>query len=160
MSYEFEDQNGPKEKSFLRRFTTFGIIGLLLTVGGAWFIETAVSYGIQPLLANFIQAIISIVLNFVGNERLTWGDRQGLTRREKVIRFAKVKAFTLSFNQVLFLIGLWSFPVFVVGTHYILPAILPIYRFFPENTFAYWFSTSIIMVFNYIAGDRYVYAKK
>lgn len=146
------------EKSLARRVSAFSVIGIVLTILGGWFVEWTTLIGWVPIVANGVQAFVSIILNFVLNNTFTWPDRKGTTTRTKAIRFAKVKAFTLGYNIMLFPLGQLLYPVAVIIVVSYLPILKPVLKLFPYNIFAYYFSTSVIMAFNYFAGDRYIYS--
>lgn len=125
-------------KKLFKRFSSFGAIGLGLTIFGALFIEGAVLVGMAAETANLIQAIISIVLNFYLNRQITWKDRREHSLKVQIGRYALGKAISISINQ-------WIFTVVLS---------------FSTPFIAYMVSTVVIMVYNFFLGDRIVFPKK
>lgn len=137
-------------KTILRRFASFGSIGIALTVFGAIFIEIAVKLGMSAEMANLIQAIISVVLNFLLNNATTWRDRRESSFRSRVGRYVIAKAISIPLNQFIF-IGALRFFDAVLATQF---------NFLSNTLFAYLASTGAIMVYNYVVGDKFVFRKK
>jgi putative flippase GtrA len=134
----------------LRRFASFGSIGLGLTIFGWIFIEVSVRLGESPERANFWQAIISVALNFVFNNATTWQDRRDLSLGSRIGRYLLAKAISIPLNQILFVFALKFFDTTLAQHTSILS----------NTTFAYFASTGAIMVYNYVVGDKFVFRKK
>lgn len=136
-------------KVFSRRFRNFGIIGIALTVFGAVFIEVAPHIGLSVEMANFIQAVISVVLNFILNYFFTWDDRRSLRMRTRAARFATSKVVTVLLNQAVFVISQAAFFALFGDTLW----------FLPDHQFAYVVSTGFIMLVNYRLMDVFVFGE-
>lgn len=82
----------------------FLIVGGSVAVGGALMLFLLVKIGLSPEVANPIQAITSIVANFLLNNFWTWRHRQNHTFATKAGRFAVAKVITLLLNQFFFVL--------------------------------------------------------
>ncbi|MFB3904734.1 MAG: GtrA family protein [Acidobacteriota bacterium] len=67
------------------RFNTVGAVGIAVQLAALWFL-TAVA-GMHYLPATFTAVELAIVHNFLWHERWTWGDRRGIRRIQRLIRF-------------------------------------------------------------------------
>ncbi len=120
------------------RIVKFGIVGLALTIFGAVFIAVAVPLGMSPEAANLVQALISVTLNFILSNRLTWNDRKHGRLVFRVTRYTLSKVVSITLNQEIFKLAL------KLTT--------------PQG--AYWISTGFITIYNYIVNEFFVFRKK
>lgn len=119
----------------VRKYGSFAFIGLYLTVYGGVFIQVCVWLAIDANLANFAQAIISVVANFVMNRKTTWKDRRDIPVWAQVILYTIGKFISIPLNALVFawVLG-WSTPLI-----------------------AYGISTVLITAYNYLLGEKFVY---
>lgn len=97
-----------------RRTVSFAAVGLgVMALGYALLFVLVTLLGCSAHVAYFIQALVSVELNFVLNRRLTWGDRRGDARREW-LRFHASRVVTIPLNQALFSL------LTVIGLNYVL----------------------------------------
>lgn len=122
------------------RFWKFGLVGGLVALIGMALLYVFVDIlSIEKNVAYFVQAFISLQLNFNLNDRITWGERRkggngGYWNRW--IKFHAARAFSVVLNQTLFAL-LTAF-----GVHYMLACAMCII-----------FATG----FNYFTSDRFVF---
>lgn len=131
------------------RVGSFSLIGIALTVFGAIFIPVAKNWGWETGAANFVQAIISIVLNFLLNYWFTWSDARLLSFKQHVGRFVAAKVATVTINQILFVGAEAVFRMLFGGS----------VLFVTDYLFAYVFSTGVITLANYAIMDTFVFGK-
>lgn len=87
-----------------KRTTSFAAVGVAVMALGYAVLYIAVEWlGWSAHFAYFVQALVSVELNFVLNRRLTWGDRRGLSgTRRQWLRFHASRVVTIPANQSLF----------------------------------------------------------
>jgi putative flippase GtrA len=119
-----------------QRFLKFAIVGGGVTFFGAALLYILVSLGVSPNIANFIQALCAIELNFFVNALWTWADRTQDSLFSKWKRFHVTKVVTIILNQVLFS------ALFSLGIQYLL---------------VYFMNVVIIMVVNYVLNEKFVF---
>jgi putative flippase GtrA len=126
--------------TFLRgRFFGFGLVGIFIMLIGIVVLYALVHYcGFNKNLAYFIQAVVSIELNFICNKFFNWRDRQGHVLFQWV-RFHTTKIGTVLLNQLLF--------AFLVaqGMHYLLATLIGVV---------------LATIINYIVNDKFVFAAR
>ncbi len=154
-----QKHDGSSSRKEARRKVVFTIIGVGITLLGSLFIYEAQQAGWNTSIANFVQAMGSIALNYYLSRRFTWGDRNTGGWKQTAIRFVKVKAFTLTYNVLLYETAKAGYPLVLFVLYKFFPLLISFVQFFPVDIFAYWFSTGIITIFNFIAGNRYVFAE-
>lgn len=123
------------------RFWKFGLVGGLVALIGSGVLYTLVDIlSIEKNVAYFVQAFISLQLNFNLNDRFTWGEmRKGRNGGywNRWIKFHSARAFSVVLNQILFAL------LTAVGVYYMLACVVCI---------------MVAMGFNYLMSDRFVFA--
>lgn len=123
----------------VKRVIKFGFVGGFIMVLGAVILSLLIESGVDQPTANFIQAIVSIELNFLLNNWLTWRDR----RHSRLwVRFAKYhagKLVTIPTNQLMFIL------LTTVGVHYLV---------------AYFINIGVVMAVNYLLYELFVFKEK
>ncbi|WP_028061983.1 GtrA family protein [Solirubrobacter soli] len=87
-----------------RRSISYAAVGLAV-MGLGYLVLFALVEGLgwSAHLAYFVQALISVELNFVLNRRLTWGDRrEHSSAKRQWLRFHASRVVTIPANQALF----------------------------------------------------------
>lgn len=132
-----------KASQFATRAFSFGLVGGFVALVGFVLLYVLVQYvGLNKNLAYFIQAIVSIELNFFLNRSVTWRDRRGSGVGAFVsvwARFHLTRVFTIALNQALF--ALFVF----IGIHYLIANALCII---------------VVMVINFFVGDMFIFRSR
>jgi putative flippase GtrA/glycosyltransferase involved in cell wall biosynthesis len=123
-----------------RRAVSFGLVGGFVALVGFVVLYALVEYvGLNKNLAYFIQAVVSIELNFFLNRSVTWRDRRGkgfASFLSMWARFHLSRVVTVVLNQVLF--GAFLY----IGINYLIANGLCII---------------IVMIINFVVGERFVF---
>jgi putative flippase GtrA/glycosyltransferase involved in cell wall biosynthesis len=126
-----------------RRAVSFGLVGGFVALVGFVILYVLVEYvGLNKNLAYFIQAVVSIELNFFLNRSVTWRDRRGVGFVSFLgmwTRFHLSRIVTVALNQVLF--GAFVY----IGINYLVANGLCIV---------------IVMIINFLVGDRFVFRSR
>src|SRR5262249_2409027 len=130
----------PRTNGLLGRVLSFGLIGGFVFVVGFVVLFAAVQFlHLNAYLAYFIQAIVSIELNFFLNHFITWRDRGTSSFRSmgtSWLKFHVTRIFTVALNQ-----GFYSLLV-VLGVQYLLANVI---------------GTIVFTIVNYLVGDLFVF---
>ncbi|HEY1013331.1 MAG TPA: glycosyltransferase [Herpetosiphonaceae bacterium] len=120
----------------LKRFAGFSMVGGLVFLLGAAVLALGVEALRLPVyVAYAIQAVVSIEASFFLNRRLNWRERDG-SMGAQWLRFHGSKVVTVALDQSLFALLLWG------GVHYMAANVA---------------TTALLMVWNYVANDRFVF---
>lgn len=126
-----------------RRAVSFGLVGGFVALVGFAILYVLVEYVVlNKNLAYFIQAIVSIELNFFLNRSVTWRDRRGAGFASFLgmwVRFHLSRIVTVALNQVLF--GAFVY----IGINYLVANGLCIV---------------FVMIINFLVGDRFVFRSR
>lgn len=118
------------------RFMGFGIVGVLIMLVGILVLYTLVHFfHTNQNLAYFIQAVVSIELNFICNKFFNWRDRPGHLLTQWV-KFNTTKIGTVLLNQLLFAF------LIAQGMHYLIATLIGV---------------ALATILNYIINDRFVF---
>lgn len=147
---QWQDVRNTVNRLLRSRFSSFGLVGIGLTIGGAVFIGLASKLGMSTDVANLIQAIFSVMLNLAFNYLFTWGDRRNLKLRSIIGRFIIAKFLTVPTNQVIFQVTESLFGSFFPQ---------PLFGVITDWLVAYCVSTGLIMLMNYRLMDRFVFGQ-
>jgi putative flippase GtrA len=87
-----------------RRSLSYAGVGLaVMALGYAILFALVDGLGWSAHLAYFVQALVSVELNFLLNRRVTWGDRRELSSTKRQwARFHASRVVTIPANQALF----------------------------------------------------------
>jgi putative flippase GtrA len=87
-----------------RRTLTYSAVGLgVMGVGYLVLFALVEGLGVSAHVAYFVQAIVSVELNFLLNRRVTWGDRRRQSSAKRQwLRFHASRVATIPANQALF----------------------------------------------------------
>jgi len=133
----------PTAPLIARRAVSFGLVGGFVALVGFVILYVLVEYfGLNKNLAYFIQAVVSIELNFFLNRSVTWRDRRGAGPGSFLgmwARFHLTRVVTVVLNQVLF--GAFVY----IGINYLVANGLCIV---------------IVMIINFLVGDRFVFRSR
>ena len=122
------------------RLLKFGTIGLSVMIIGGLVLHTLVQMGVGKELAYFIQALVSIELNFFLNNQITWNNRRENSFLYRWGAFHVSRLITVPLNQLLFILL-----ATILGINYLIAYVMVI-----------GFMTAI----NYIAAEFFVFRKK
>lgn len=140
---EFRRRTNPTASLVARRAVSFGLVGGFVALVGFVILYVLVEYvSLNKNLAYFIQAIVSIELNFFLNRSVTWRDRRGIGFVSFLgmwARFHLTRVVTVALNQVLF--GAFVY----IGINYLVANGLCIV---------------IVMIINFFVGDRFVFRSR
>jgi putative flippase GtrA/glycosyltransferase involved in cell wall biosynthesis len=133
----------PTAPLIARRAVSFGLVGGFVALVGFVILYVLVEQvGLNKNLAYFIQAVVSIELNFFLNRTVTWRDRRGAGFASFFgmwARFHLTRVVTVALNQVLF--GAFVY----IGINYLVANGLCII---------------IVMIINFLVGDRFVFRSR
>lgn len=133
------------------RISSFALIGLALYLFGAIFIEIAFQRWHWSIdAANFVQAFVSVVMNYLLNYVLTWRDRRKKSFRHRTIRYILAKLVTVPLGQLVFTTAHVGLGTLFKGSSWWLII---------GGQIAYFISTGFIMVVNYTLMDRFVFGE-
>lgn len=142
-SFEPPDSSGFSRRrppELATRAISFGLVGGFVALVSFVLLYALVQYlGLNENLAYFIQAIISIELNFFLNYSLTWRDRRGSGFAAFAAvwgRFHLTRIVTVALNQALFTVFVF------MGVHYLIANALCII---------------IVMAINFLVGDKFIF---
>lgn len=124
------------------RFWKFGLVGGLVALIGSGLLYTFVDIlSIEKNVAYFVQAFISLQLNFNLNDRFTWADRKAQNGSfwSRWAKFHTARILSVILNQILFAL------LTALGVHYMLACAMCII---------------VATCFNYYTSDRFVFARR
>jgi putative flippase GtrA len=121
------------------RIVKFGLVGGLVALIGGGILYTLVDIlSIEKNAAYFVQAVISLQLNFNLNDRFTWADRRGQNGRywNRWVKFHIVRILSAILSQILFAL------LTVLGVYYMLAYAVCIvfatgFNYFTSNRFVF-----------------------
>lgn len=122
------------------RFWKFGLVGGLVALIGGGILYTLVDIlSIEKNAAYFVQAFISLQLNFILNNWFTWAERKGKNGSfgSRWVKFHTARLLSVILNQILF--GLLT----ALGVHYMLACLVCIL---------------FVMGINFVTSDRFVFS--
>jgi dolichol-phosphate mannosyltransferase len=121
------------------RFWKFGLVGGLVALIGSGLLYIFVDIlSIEKNTAYFVQAFISLQLNFNLNDQFTWVERRGQNGRywSRWVKFHTTRILSVILSQIFFAL------LTALGVHYMLVYVMCI---------------MVAMVFNYLTSDRFVF---
>lgn len=120
------------------RFWKFGLVGgLVALIGSALLYALVDLLGVEKNIAYFVQAVISLQLNFNLNDRFTWADRrQQRGYWSRWLKYHTARILSVVFNQILFAL------LTLLGVHYMLALVVGIV---------------VAIALNYFMSDRFVF---
>lgn len=127
------------KKERFNRFWKFGLVGGFVALIGIGLLYAFIDImSIEKNIAYFIQALISLQINFNLNDRFTWKDRRDRKGSywSRWVKYHLTRMISVILNQILFAL------LTTLGIHYILVSVICII-----------FATAI----NYLMGDRFVF---
>lgn len=122
----------------MKRLWKFGLVGGLVALIGSGLLYALVDFiELEKNVAYFIQAVVSLQVNFNLNYRFTWGDRRAQGGYwSRWLKYHTARMFSVVFNQILF------FLLLSLRVHYMLALVAGIVA---------------AIVLNYFMSDRFVF---
>jgi len=119
------------------KFALVGGTVALLGIGILYMLVDVLS--VEKNAAYFVQAVISLQINFVLNNQFTWADRRGQSRSlwNRWVRFHGARGLAFVLNQLLFAL------LTALGVHYLVACI---------------FGIAVATGLNYFTSDRFVFS--